>query len=51
MNIGNGCEAMFLRDKPASLNIRKNTSYQIDVAIADNENPTQVFENLNRMLS
>ena len=51
INIGNGCEAMFLRDKPASLNIRKNTSYQIDVAIADNENPTQVFENLNRMLS
>lgn len=48
--LGNGITAMFLEEKPAKPSKIQN-SIQIDVAISPKENPTQVAEHLNRIIS
>jgi len=48
--VGNGVNAMFLEDKPASIIRRNNASLQLDIAVSPEENPVQVAKDLNRML-
>lgn len=48
--LGNGTTAMFLEEKPAKPSKIQN-SIQIDVAISPKENPNQVAEHLNRIIS
>lgn len=50
ISLGNGVTAMFLEKKPAKPS-KAQASIQIDVAISPKENPTQVSEHLNRIIS
>ena len=50
LDLGNGMTGLFMIDKIASVAYQSNSKFQLDVAVAPNENPIQVAKDLNRII-